>query len=152
MHFNIDDLSRPCFIVTRTKNDDEALIFIIFESMCFRVLSTGDRFRLRGHTSAQWNRLREILKQNCGELQLLVRFKGISNERSRLRHPLHTRSWSSSKIIRLDVIVFTPPTPKTLLKFEQHMSDAQSMLVNTHKTSNIVVHIFTPCIITHYAP
>jgi len=142
-------------------------------------ISTGDRFRLRGHTSAQWNSLREILKQNCGEvnqqsanffsncfglstitrtmattlvLQLLVRFKGISNERSRLRHPLHTRSWSSSKIIRLDVIVFTPPTPKTLLKFEQHMSDAQSMLVNTHETSNIVVHIFTPCIITHYAP
>ena len=41
MHLNIDDLSRPCFIVFRTKNDDEALIFIIFESMCFRVHFDG---------------------------------------------------------------------------------------------------------------
>ena len=123
----------------------------------------------------QWNGLGKYYKQNCKVnqqsahffsncfgfqqsqrprtmattlvFQLLARFKGISNERSRLRHPLHTRSWSGSKIIRLDVMVFTPPTPKILLKFEQHMSDAQCLC--THMTSIIVVHIFTPCIITH---
>jgi len=40
-HFNIDDLSRSCFMVFRTKNDDAALIFIIFESMRFRVHFDG---------------------------------------------------------------------------------------------------------------